>query len=158
MAKIKIVASEKIKGVNLKKISKAVESVLGQKSKFSVELVYMSEEEIKETNSAQRNIDSVTDVLSFPTLDGVRNKVILPSDFPMDCIGGRIFLGSIAICKKRAAEQGAEYGHSTEREITYLIIHGLLHLFNYDHMIEDDKKEMRSLEKKVIAALKMEEV
>ena len=47
---------------------------------------------------------------------------------------------------KRAKEQALEYGHSEEREITYLICHGLLHLFGYDHMIDTDKKEMRNLE------------
>ena len=137
MVKIKIVSSKKIKGVNLKKISSAVYEALGQKSKFSVELVYMSEDEIKETNKKQRNIDSVTDVLSFPTLDGVRGKVIMPSDFPLEYHGKRIFMGSIAICEKGAKEQGEEYGHSAEREISYLLIHGLLHLFNYDHMTDD---------------------
>jgi probable rRNA maturation factor len=65
-------------------------------------------------------------------------------------VDGRVFLGSIAVCVKRAKEQAVEYGHSEEREITYLICHGLLHLFGYDHMVDRDKKEMRSLEETIM--------
>ena len=132
--------------VNVSELTKEVYKTLKQTDGLSAEVVFVSEEEIKSLNNDNRNINEVTDVLSFPTLDGHRNTVIKREDYPLDVIDDRVFLGSIAVCLKRAKEQAQEYGHSEDREITYLICHGLLHLFGYDHMVDSDKKEMRSLE------------
>ena len=104
-------------------------------------------------NSRLRKVDGVTDVLSFPALDNVRGKVIYKKNFPFDVEDGAVFIGSIAVCVKRAEEQAEEYGHSLEREFTYLICHGLLHLFGYDHMTDEDKREMRELEDKIMAEI-----
>ncbi len=155
MGKLVIDCEEKV--LKLKHISKAVYKVLNQKAKLKAELIFVSEEEIKELNLRERKIDSITDVLSFPTLDGIRGKVIDKKDFPFDVENGFINIGSIAICQKRCEEQAIEYGHSLEREMTYLLIHGLLHLMGYDHIDEEDKKEMRSLEKAVLLRLKVSE-
>lgn len=132
--------------VNVSELTKEVYKILKQTDSLSAEVIFVSEEEIKSLNSDNRNINEVTDVLSFPTLDGHRNTIIKAEDYPLDVVDGRVFLGSIAVCLKRAKEQALEYGHSEEREITYLICHGLLHLFGYDHMIDNDKKEMRNFE------------
>ena len=132
--------------VNVSELTKEVYKTLKQTDSLSAEVIFVSEEEIKSLNNDNRNINEVTDVLSFPTLDGHRNTVIKAKDYPLDVVDGRVFLGSIAVCLKRAKEQALEYGHSEEREITYLICHGLLHLFGYDHMIDTDKKEMRNFE------------
>ena len=132
--------------VNVSELTKEVYKTLKQMDSLSAEVIFVSEEEIKSLNNDNRNINEVTDVLSFPTLDGHRNTVIKAKDYPLDVVDGRVFLGSIAVCLKRAKEQALEYGHSEEREITYLICHGLLHLFGYDHMIDTDKKEMRNFE------------
>ena len=145
---------EKIK---LKPIANAVYKELKQNAKLKAELVFVSEEEIQELNKTQRNIDAVTDVLSFPTLDDIRGEVLSAKDFPYDIENGYLNIGSIAICEKRCAEQAEEYGHSTEREITYLLIHGLLHLLGYDHIDEQDKVEMRTKEKAVLKRLKIGE-
>ena len=67
--------------------------------------------------------------------------------------GGYIFIGSIVLCEEKIKEQAAEIGHSEERETQYLIIHGLMHLFGYDHLTDEDKAEMREKEKEVIALL-----
>ena len=132
--------------LDLKDLSRAVFETLKQKENISAEVIFVTEEEIKKLNYSQRGIDKITDVLSFPTLEGHRNKVILKNDYPLDVDEGAVFIGSIAVCLKRAKEQALEYGHSEKREIAYLICHGLLHLFGYDHLIDEDKKEMRNLE------------
>lgn len=132
--------------IDLENLTKAVFKILKQKENLSAEVIFVSEEEIKELNKTLRGIDKITDVLSFPTLDGHRNTVILKKHYPLDVDEGSVFLGSIAVCLKRAKEQALEYGHSEIREITYLICHGLLHLFGYDHESDEDKKEMRALE------------
>ena len=67
--------------------------------------------------------------------------------------GENEILGDIIISTERAKEQALDYGHSVEREIIYLIIHSIFHLFGYDHMIENDKIEMRKKEKKTIKIL-----
>ena len=142
--------------VSLTELSSAVFSELKQKYNLSCEVVFVSPEEIKDLNKTQRNIDKVTDVLSFPTLDGIRGKVINPKDFPLEIDDDKnLFIGSIAVCEERAKEQAEEYGHSIKREITYLICHGLLHLLGYDHETDEDKTQMRGLEEKIMNTIKV---
>ncbi len=136
--------------VELESLSKVLFKTLKQKENLSAEVIFVSEEEIKDLNNAQRGIDKITDVLSFPTLDGHKGAVILKKNYPLDVDENAVFLGSIAVCLKRAKEQAEEYGHSENREIVYLICHGLLHLFGYDHELEEDKKEMRNLEEIIL--------
>ena len=148
--------SEENSNVNLTALSNAVYSVLNQNDELLAEISYVSKEEIKRLNLEFRNIDKVTDVLSFPTLDNIRGKVVKKSDFPLD-VGddGRIFIGSIAVCVEVASVQANEYGHSLTREITYLICHGLLHLFGYDHLNDIDKAEMRNLEEIIMKKIQV---
>lgn len=143
--------------INTKKIAKAVYTVLEQQAKIKAELVFDSESEMKELNFVQRGIDSVTDVLSFPTLDGIKGRVLFPEDCKTEMERKCIFIGSIVICDEKVRMQAKEYGHSEERERTYLIVHGLMHLFGYDHMTDEDKKEMREKEKAALALLGIED-
>ena len=143
--------------VNTKKIAKAVYKVLGQKAKLKAELVFMQEDEMKGLNNSSRGVDSVTDVLSFPTLGGIKNEILLPKNCVTSMDGKYISIGSIVLCKQKIIEQAKEYGHSYEREMAYLIVHGLMHLFGFDHETEDDKKEMREREKQVMRILGVEE-
>ena len=118
---------------------------------LSAEIVTVDEQEIRRLNKELRGIDSVTDVLSFPSLDGIFGKKILKKDFPADLDEeGNLFIGSIAICVKRAEEQAEEYGHSFKRELNYLAAHGICHLLGYDHIEEGDKSVMREKEEKVL--------
>ena len=151
---LKIYADEDLTE-DLPSIAAAVMAELKQEEDFYVDLTFLDKNEIKDLNQKERGVDAVTDVLSFPMLDGVRNKIIKRKDFPFDYDEDEtaIFLGSIAICKERAAEQAIEYGHGERREITYLIVHALMHLFGYDHLTEEDKKEMREKEENVMNAL-----
>ena len=141
------------KKVKTRKIAKTVYKVLGQKSNIKVELVFESADGIHSLNRTTRGVDSVTDVLSYPSLDGIRGKILLPEDCVTELEGKYIFLGSIVLCEDKIRAQAIEYGNTEVQEREYLIIHGLLHLFGYDHMNDADKKEMRDLEKQVLSLL-----
>ncbi|PWM72639.1 MAG: rRNA maturation RNase YbeY [Bacillota bacterium] len=146
------------KNVHYRRLAREVYKILGQKGKLRAELVFLGEDEMMRLNSMARHVDKVTDVLSFPSLDGIRGRAVTAEEFPYETEGNFVYMGSIAICEKRAEEQAAEYGHSAERETAYLVLHGLLHLFGYDHMTDKDKGEMRALEKAVIEKLYPESV
>lgn len=139
----------------LTKVYEAVRDEFALPENVSVELTVVGEEEIRETNLAARGIDSVTDVLSFPSL-----QVVLPfkaEDYPddVDLSTGEIMLGEIMLCYPRAIEQSKEYGHSEARECCYLVLHGLLHLLGYDHIEENDRVEMREKEEKILSSLSL---
>lgn len=121
---------------------------------LSAELLLVSEEEIRQLNARERGVDSVTDVLSFPSMDGIKGQPILAEEHGEELDeDGNVFLGSIVICEKRAREQAQEYGHSFERELWYLAVHGILHCLGYDHMTEEEKREMREKEESVMQKL-----
>ena len=67
----------------------------------------------------------------------------------------RLYLGSVVVCKNRAEEQAVKYGHSFEREMGYLIVHGALHCLGYDHETEEDKREMRAKEESIMQRLNL---
>ena len=108
---------------------------------LEISISFVTNDEIKYLNKEFRGINKITDVLSFP----------MDLDFIIE--GENEILGDIIISTERAKEQALDYGHSVEREIIYLIIHSIFHLFGYDHMIENDKIEMRKKEKKTIKIL-----
>lgn len=121
------------------KIDKVVELCLIQEDidrRAEVDLLFVDNAAIREMNRTYRDKDSATDVLSFPMYE---------ADEPIDD-EEEILFGDIVISLERAKEQCAEYGHSLEREVMYLLVHGLLHLAGYDHMEEEEKKEMRQRE------------
>lgn len=139
--------------LNLKRLAKAVYLTLGQKANFKVELIFKDGENMQNLNRTTRGIDSITDVLSYPSFEGIRGKILRPEECKTAMEGKYIFMGSIALCDEKIREQAKEYGNTEERERDYLIVHGLLHLFDYDHMNDEDKKEMRDLEKAVLKRL-----
>lgn len=108
-----------------------------------VDLLFVDNETIREMNREYRDKDSATDVLSFPMYEA--DEEIDDED--------EILFGDIVISLERAQEQCEEYGHSLEREVMYLLVHGLLHLAGYDHMEEEEKKEMRAQEEKLLAVI-----
>ena len=118
----------------------------------AVEVVFVDGEQIRRLNAEQRGVDAVTDVLSFPALDGIRGRSLKKSDFPYEIDEeGNLFLGSVVICRERAQEQAQEYNHSYERELHYLLVHGVLHCLGYDHMNEADKSQMRAAEEEILS-------
>ena len=121
-----------------------------------MELVFTDEEGIRSLNASTRGKDAVTDVLSFPNLENIFCKPIRKADFPFDTDEeGNLFLGSVVICRQRAAQQAEEYGHSLEREVYYLAVHGLCHLLGYDHEEESDKALMRVREERILSAMNL---
>lgn len=108
-------------------------------------------EEIKMINREQRNIDAVTDVLSFPMLEFDENGDIVNSDFDMD--GENLLLGDIVICAERAKEQAEEFGHSFKREMAFLTVHSMLHLLGYDHMNKQEEGVMFARQDEILNLL-----
>ncbi len=108
-------------------------------------LVLMDNSDIRELNREYRNIDSATDVLSFPIYEDFELKNIKEGNLPEE-----ILLGDIVISLEKAEEQSKEFNHSFKREFMYLFVHGMLHLLGHDHLEEDEKKEMRSREEAIL--------
>lgn len=129
---------------------------------LEVDIDFVSTKEIHAQNREFRGVDKPTDVLSFPNLleFGVTNSQVIAdrltkenflADFNPE--NGTIFLGCITICKDIVFRQAKEYGNTMEREMTYMAVHGLLHLLGFDHIIDDDKKEMRKVEEEIMNSL-----
>ena len=124
---------------------------------LAVELVFVDGEEIRRLNRETREIDKVTDVLSYPALDDIKGQAICREDYPYEIDEeGNLLIGSIVICCDRAREQAEEYGHSYERELHYLIVHGIMHCLGYDHLTDEDKAEMREQEELILGKLGIE--
>ena len=118
-------------------------------SKLCVTVTLTTPKTIQEINKQYRNIDRATDVLSFPMFekDELDSK-IQENDFENEDI-----LGDIVVSVDKVKEQAIEYGHSFERELSYMIVHGFYHLMGYDHIEEDDKKIMREKEENILDKL-----
>jgi len=131
------------------KMFEAVFSYLNVDSKTTdVDLSFVGQASIRSLNKEYRNVDRITDVLSFPNVE-----VSLPydiKDFPYDLEDGRLQLGELMICRKRMKEQAKEYGHSELRELCFLTVHGLLHLLGYDHIEKKDEEIMFPLQNAIL--------
>lgn len=103
-------------------------------------IIIVDKEKIHEINKTYRNIDRPTDVISFALED--EEEMIKPDDIRI--------LGDIYICIEKVHEQANEYNHSFKRELTFLAVHGLLHLLGYDHMEKEDEKIMFSKQEEVL--------
>ncbi|WP_285718883.1 rRNA maturation RNase YbeY [Pelosinus sp. IPA-1] len=125
-------------------LNKAAEAY-GIEPHTEVSLVLADDEYIRVLNRQYRDKDCSTDVLSFALNEGEEPLMI---DGPEE-----VLLGDIIISLETATRQAEEYGHSLERELAYLTVHGILHLLGYDHMSEEDKKEMRQEEEYVLSFL-----
>lgn len=102
----------------------------------SINIILLSNDEIKEMNETYRNKDYVTDVLTFP--DGYLNN-----------------LGDVFIAIPRCEEQAKEYGHSFQRELGFLTVHGYLHTLGYDHQTKDEEEEMTKLQETILQKAKL---
>jgi len=102
-------------------------------------IVFVDNEKIQYLNKNYRNIDRITDVISFAFEDNA--KVVY---------NNVRFLGEIYICIPRMIEQAKDYGHTEVRELAFLTVHGLLHLLGYDHMTKEDEKVMFALQEVIL--------
>lgn len=122
-------------------VEKSIEAALEEiefTDDYEVSVSFVGDEEIHELNRDYRGVDRTTDVLSFPMDDEFTNM-----------------LGDIVININKVIEQAKEYGHSEKREISYLTVHSSLHLMGFDHEEEEDKKEMRAVEDRVMEKLEI---
>ena len=142
---------------NVSALESAMDGFVQTDVPLAVELVFVDGEEIRRLNRETREIDKVTDVLSYPALDDIKGQAICREDYPYEIDEeGNLLIGSIVICCDRAREQAEEYGHSYERELHYLIVHGIMHCLGYDHMTDEDKAEMREQEELILGKLGIE--
>ncbi len=140
---------EEYKNVIEKVLSQCFKEEKLENSKLCVTVTLTIPKTIQEINKQYRNIDRATDVLSFPMFekDELDSK-IQENDFENEDI-----LGDIVVSVEKVNEQAIEYGHSFERELSYMIVHGFYHLMGYDHIEEDDKKIMREKEENILRKL-----
>ena len=102
-------------------------------------IIFVDEKEIQKLNKEYRGIDKITDVISFAFED---NGDLVYNNMRV--------LGDIYICIPRMLEQSQNYGHSIKRELSFLVVHGLLHLLGYDHMNKDEEKVMFGLQELIL--------
>ena len=153
----KILCDEGFAAENLSALENALQGFVQTDVTLAVEILFVDGEEIRRLNREMRDTDKVTDVLSYPSLDGIKGKALLAKDYPLELDeDGALFIGSVAVCHARAKEQAEEYGHSLNRELHYLLTHGVLHCLGYDHMSDEDKSEMREREEYVLKKLGIE--
>ena len=137
--------------------------------KIEVSVSFVSDEEIRELNREHRDVDRVTDVLSFPMYDpfDLRDQSdLMDAEYEEGEEEGSeadgeddemfIELGDVVICEDQCRRQAEEFGHSMDRELVYLFTHSMFHLLGYDHMEEDEKAEMREAEEWVMSRLGIE--
>lgn len=123
----------------IKKVFKKV------KSKMFFNVIFVDNDTIQQINCDYRGIDRVTDVITFALHEN-----------PEEILKGAEYeLGDVFICVERALEQAADYGHSVDREMGFLAVHGYLHLIGYDHMTLEDEKEMFTLQEEILAKAKL---
>ena len=121
-------------------INHTLEVMDAKESIFTI--IFVTKEEIHELNKQYRGVDRVTDVISFALEDA--HDVSL-SDIRV--------LGDIYICIDRMKEQAIEYNHSETRELSFLTVHGLLHLLGYDHQTKEEEEVMFNLQRKILCDL-----
>ena len=122
-----------------------------ENTKLSITIILTTPENIQKINKEYRNVDKATDVLSFPMFEKDElDEKIEKNNFEHEDI-----LGDIMISIEKVEEQAKEYGHSFEREFSYMLVHGFYHLMGYDHIQEKDKMLMRPKEEKILTDLKV---
>jgi probable rRNA maturation factor len=119
-----------------------------------VALTFVSNETIRELNKDYRGLDKVTDVLSFAITDNDADELAINfNEEDWDEVPDSILLGDIIISVPRALEQSQDYGHSLEREIGFLFVHGFLHLIGYDHQTEEDEQIMIKKQEHILSQI-----
>lgn len=129
-------------------IKKLIKTILGQEGlneEVEVYILLTDNDEIKKINMKYRNLDKPTDVLSFPMYEHDELNKLKKIK-----VKSQMILGDIIVSMEKVVEQSVEYGHSKERELLYLITHGMLHLLGYDHMKKTEEKIMRKKEEKIL--------
>ncbi len=133
-------------------ISRALRVALGyldQPDNVSLSVSMVDKDTIHMLNNRDRQVNRVTDVLSYPYLQIVAGCKV-NSCMQTDSYNGDVLLGDIIICRDIAVEQANSYGHSVRRELCYLAVHSLLHLLGYDHTTDKEEQLMTSTAKSIM--------
>lgn len=132
--------------LDVKEYKKLIRSVFKHvKDDRYFNIIFVDKDTIQQINNDYRGIDRVTDVITFALMENM-------DEVFMEAIDE---LGDVFICIDRAIEQANDYGHSIEREMGFLAVHGYLHLIGYDHMTEDDEKIMFSKQDEILNKAKL---
>lgn len=118
-----------------------------------INVILTDNESIHQINLETREIDRPTDVLSFPTLEYETPgdfSIITDDSYDFNPDTGELMLGDIVISVDKVEEQAQAYGHSTERELGFLVAHSMLHLFGYDHMEEEERIVMEKKQEEIL--------
>ena len=140
------------------KVIDAALDYIGCPYETEVNLLLTMNHEIQEMNRDFQEIDRATDVLSFPMIDYEKAGNFEFLEEMDECFHpetGELMLGDIVISKEKVISQAEEYGHSIEREYAFLIAHSMLHLFGFDHMEEDERKQMEQMQKEILEQLQI---
>ncbi|MBM7097104.1 rRNA maturation RNase YbeY [Bacillus sp. H-16] len=140
--------TEELSDVHVKLVRSVLETAYDVKEvnhEAEVSVTFVTDEKIHELNRDYRGIDRPTDVLSFALNEG-------EDEFPLFEEGEVVpdLLGDIVISVQKAREQAEEYGHTFERELGFLAVHGFLHLIGYDHQTEEEEQEMFKLQEEIL--------
>ena len=141
--------NKEYKDIIKKVIEKCFKEEKLENSKLYISIILTTPKHIHEINKQYRDVDKETDVLSFPMFE--KNELddkIKNQDFEYEDV-----LGDIVISIEKVEEQAKEYGHSFEREFSYMLVHGFYHLMGYDHIKEEDKIIMRPKEENILNQL-----
>lgn len=140
----------------------AVEIIQSKHIELELSFSMVTEDCIRRINEEFRNVDKVTDVLSFPQyedIDAVRTEIkkTMQNGWSNENVNeasctfkAPIFIGDVIICYDVIKKQAEEFGHSLEREFLYLFTHSVCHLLGHDHMEEEEKIHMRKKEESIM--------
>ena len=132
-------------------VGKALETFVEED--YEVSISFVDNHEIRELNKQYRNKDIETDVLSFPMMEFEVTEENYNNE--EDFVQEDRLLGDIVISLERAKEQSIEYGHSFERELAFLVVHGVLHLLGMDHEDEEHEQEMINKQEEILKLLEI---
>ena len=137
-------------------VVQVVEKVLefeGVQEEYEISVSFVNNEEIRSLNMEYRGIDKETDVLSFPMLDFIEEEE--EEEVDAEYIDEELALGDIVISMEKALEQSGEYGHSFNRELAFLLVHGMLHLLGYDHEVEATEGDIFEKQEEILTKLNL---
>jgi probable rRNA maturation factor len=147
----KLPVDSQLEALAEKVVQKALE--VEAEEDYEVSISFVDNEEIRELNRRYRDKNSATDVLSFPLLEFEQTDEDFSDE--EEYIQEEQMLGDIVISLERAKEQAEEYGHSFEREVAFLLVHGVLHLLGMDHENEAEEKQMRQKQDHILSLLQI---
>lgn len=138
-------------------VTQVAEKVLefeGVQEEYEISISFVNNEEIRSLNKEYRGIDKETDVLSFPMLDFIEDEQEEEEE-GAEYIDEELALGDIVISMEKVMEQSKEYGHSFNRELAFLLVHGMLHLLGYDHEVEATEGDIFEKQEEILKELNL---